>query len=129
MKISSGFAGVALLAALCLSSCSESPSYLSFTHRDQTYYQSIAEACDAVRQNTPLSAADGNKISPDSSSLPAVLRDLHPDYFRVTTNRVFMSIGVGRGSYGIAWQRAGASWELRTYAESLETVLFTRANL
>jgi hypothetical protein len=61
------------------------------------------------------------------------LKDLHPEYLRVSTNRVFISIGVGRGSYGIAWQPAegfcSRVWELRTYAENLQKVLFDTASL
>jgi hypothetical protein len=118
---------LAFLAMLSLSSCSRSPSYLSFVGRDQGFYEHIADACDELRTNTPPGLADGSRMAVDRLSLPEPLRDLHPDYLRVATNRVFISIGVGRGSYGIAWQPAGvSSWELRTYAESLERVLLTR---
>jgi hypothetical protein len=115
---------IPILATFCLVSCSKSPSYSSFTHRDQAYFSKIAVACDEIRQRTPVSTADGRHLSPNSALLPAVLNDIHPDYFYVTTNRVFMIVGTGRGGYGIAWESTGGYGELRTYAEGLETVLF-----
>ena len=118
---------ITILATLCFVSCSKSPSYLSFIQRDQAYFSKIAIACDEVRQRTPLSDADGRKLSPKSERLPTVLNDIHPDYFSVTTNRVFMMVGSGRGGYGIAWEFNDGAGELKTYAEGLETTLFKAA--
>ena len=122
------FAHFAFLVMVFVNSCSQSPSYLGFVGRDQGFYERVADACDELRTNTPAGFADGSRITAHRLLLPEAIRDLHPDYLRVATNRIFISIGVGRGSYGIAWQPAGvSSWELRTYAESLERVLLTRA--
>ena len=110
-------------------SCSRSPSYLSFIEQNSAYYARIAAACEEVRIRTPVELANGLKIFPDRISLPTALRELHPDYLRVSTNRVFVSVGVGRGSYGVAWQPVGiSSWELRSYAENLERLLFTKGS-
>ena len=106
------------------------PSYLRFMARDGRYYERIADACDELLANVPAGASDGHQIPPANLPLPPALVKLHADYFRITTNRVFLSIGVGRGSYGIAWQVTGAPGsrigELSTSAESLEKVVFTR---
>ena len=117
------------LVALGLAACGSSPSYLRFISRDSTYYQAIADACRKVRARIPRMEADGRKLLLDNSSLPPALRDLHPQYFRARADRLFMSIGSGRGSYGLAWQlneKTGVGWELRTYAEGMEKVLFIR---
>ena len=121
------FAACAVLMTLC----NRAPSYLSFTGRDKDYYADVANACEYVRNHTPPALSDGELILPNHLSLPAVLKRLHPEYLRVTTNRVYMSIGSpGRGSYGIAWAPgdfdSSTTWELRTYAENLEKVLYTR---
>lgn len=121
---------VGLLAVVLMMSCSRSPSYLSFIGRDAAFYSRVAGACEEVRTNAPGAIADNRKISPEGLTLPTVLRDLHPDYLRITTNRVFLSFGVGRGAYGVAWEPAGgSSWKLTTYAESLERILFTEQRL
>jgi hypothetical protein len=118
-----------LVVVALLGSCTPSPSYRTFISQNEAYYKRIADACDSLRTNTAAGRADGNKISPASMSVPDALLALNPAYYRITTNRVFISIGVGRGSYGIAWERSqinASVWELRTYAESLERVHFTR---
>jgi hypothetical protein len=112
-------------------SCNQPPSYLDFTQRDQMYYKAFAKACELVRQHPGSAPIDGSKVSPDSVPLPDILRDLHPAYLRLSPQRIFISIGVGRGAYGIAWQRQEINpsvWELRTYAESLEKVLCVSQN-
>lgn len=115
----------AWLAVLWTASCSRSPSYLSFIGQDEPFYRRVAAACEEARTNTSAAVADGRKISSDRLDLPAAIRDLHPDYVRISTNRVFLSVGGGRGGYGVAWERAGgSSWQLTTYAESLERVVF-----
>ena len=119
------FIGISVLAFL--GACSRSPSYLAFVGRERGFYEKIADGCSELHTTAPPALVDGSRIPPDRISLPAAIRDLHPDYLRLTTNRVFISIGVGRGSYGVAWQPGGSSsWELRTYAENLERVLLTR---
>ncbi|HWW02717.1 MAG TPA: hypothetical protein VNZ64_23660 [Candidatus Acidoferrum sp.] len=121
---------IALVAVVLMTSCSRSPSYLNLIGRDEAFYSRVASACEDARTNTPATIADNRKISPEGLALPAVLRDLHPDYLRITTNRVFLSFGVGRGAYNVVWEQAGgSSWKLTTYAEDLERILFTRKRL
>jgi hypothetical protein len=97
--------------------------------QDKAYYAKIADACDKVRVETPASIADGRQLSPDAVPLPSVLAELHPNFLTISTNRIDIDIGPGRGGYGITWESVGPSshtWELSTCAESLQKVVFTR---
>jgi len=128
-----------LFGVIWLTSCGRSPSYLKFINQDPAYHAEIADGCEELRGKPIAGSGDGRKVTIDDQLLPSKLKELHADYYRVSTNRVFISIGVGRGSYGIAWQPAETDtgepvrkegsevWELRTYAEGLEKVLFTKA--
>jgi hypothetical protein len=127
-KPESLFIKAALALAICLGSCSRPASYLGFINQDQSYYHKIAEACAEIESRTPTNVLDGRKISASALTLPPLLKELHPTYLRVTTNRVYVSVGVGRGSYSIAWLRGFSGqpfWELRATGEDIEKLLLT----
>jgi hypothetical protein len=120
---------VAILVVFCLDLRYQAPSYLNFVQHDSGYYRTIADACDDLRKSVPASALDGHDIPINTILLPETLADLHPSQLQIATNRVVLLIGVGRGAYGIAWQRVNSIdsyWELRTYAENIEKILFVR---
>jgi hypothetical protein len=71
-----------------------------------------------------MNVADGRQLPSDSLSLPVALKNIRQDYVCVTSNRVLMVVGRGRGGYGIAWECDSGSGELKTYAEGIETILF-----
>lgn len=118
-----------LLGVLLMFSCGGPLSYPSFINQDKSYYKTIADACEQLRAKTPFRLLHGQHISPNEAFVPAVVRDLRPSYLVLTTNRVYLMIGEGRGAYGIAWECAAApprSCELRAYGEDAEKLLFTR---
>lgn len=121
-----------VLIASMLFSCGKSPTYLSFTARSSTYYANIAGACDTLLLKTAGLANGERKIPGNSNELPEILRELRPQYVVVSTNGVFLLIGVGRGGYGIIWTRSDtpdSTWQLKTVAENKETVHFKRVQL
>jgi len=121
------------MACLCLvvpllSSCGGSPSYRSFTGRNQSYYAQLVGACDKVMAQLPNGTTEERKIPGNDESLPLVVRDLHPAYVLVKTNAMFIKIGEGRGSYGITWYLSDAQrslWQMETYAEGRRQVVFS----
>ena len=104
------------------------PSYLEFSSRDRHYYEKFADACNEMYEKAPIRISDGRHLSPGSLPLSDLLIEIHASYVCITSNRVYMMVGEGRGGYGIAWQRQNSSsrGQLKTYAESLEKVLLTR---
>jgi hypothetical protein len=118
-----------LIGALFLYLHDQPMSYLSFNNRDSDYYKKIADSCDELLRTAPATVLDGRELHANDIHLPLSLKALRPDFLSLTTNRVYISVGVGRGAYGIAWQKShdlNSDWELRTYAEDLEKLLFTR---
>jgi hypothetical protein len=104
-------------------------SYLSFINRDSDYYKKIADSCDELLRTAPTNLLDGHELHDKDILLPLPLKPLKPDFLSLTTNRVYISVGVGHNGYGIAWQKSddlNSDWELRTYAESVDKLLFTR---
>ena len=112
--------------------------YLRFMGRDQRYYSDLARACDLVLERHPLGSnatsvpVDGSdvpyvfiRIPRNDPSLPKVIRDLAPEQVIVSSNRVHIVVGVGRGAFGITWEpRDGPHWGIFTYAEGLERVAY-----
>ncbi len=120
------------VTVLLLSSCGRAPSYLSFIAKDPKYYQKLTEACDEVLKKYPAGFKARNRL-PANISLPSALQDLHPTAFSVSTNRVFFGVGIGRGAYGVSWQPLNSGryevWELRTHAEGIEKIVYTRVRV
>jgi len=107
--------------------------YLRFMGKDQRYYSDLARACDLVLQQHPLGTnattlpiVDSDvpyvfiRIPGHDRSLPRIIRDLDPESVIVSSNRVHISVGVGRGGFGITWEpHDGSHWGIVTYAEGL----------
>jgi len=113
--------------------------YLRFTQKGSSYYREFAGACDSLLGQHPVgtndwvyrsgrrSSENSIRISPQDPSLPKVIRDVRPDDVILSSKRVWIGIGVGRGAFGIEWiqDTSGTNgWSLRTYAESLEKLLY-----
>jgi len=123
-----------LLAAVVLLLYSLQSSYLRFAGKDATYYREFATACDSLSQQHPVGTNDwiyrnglrslenSIQLSGRDPSLPKMIRTLDPENVVLSSNRVFIGVGVGRGSFGIIWSQDKGSngWTLRTCAENLE---------
>jgi hypothetical protein len=117
--------------------------YLRFVGKDNMYYSQFAEACDQVLQQHPVGTNDwvyhegtrspqnALRISPHDPSLPKAIRNVSPDDIIVSSNRVWIGVGVGRGAFGIVWEQDEGlnTWSLRTYAESMMKVHYTTTRL
>jgi hypothetical protein len=98
---------------------------------DHEYYSKLATECDEILGQIPSTLADGRKIPPDAVK-EIMIRHLHPEYIRVTHDRVLVAIGVGRGGYNISWKRfpgAIPGGELRVDSESGGRSLYMRGIL
>ena len=96
--------------------------------RSDAYFQDFANACD----NLAVEATNTWRAPGNSLSLPPILRKLNAEFVEISTNRVFIGVGIGRAGYGIIWEQDDsdpALWELRTNAEGLQKVLVTRRKL
>jgi hypothetical protein len=118
-------------------------SYLRFVGKDSAYYREFADACDLLLQQHPVGTNDWvyrhGLRSPENSvqirvtdpSLPRIIRALGPEEVVLSSNRVFILVGVGRGAFGITWaQDSGPNgWSLRTCAENLEKTHYETTKL
>jgi hypothetical protein len=106
---------------------------------DRNYYTKIAQACDLILSEHPVTSNDvvrysSHLISPftkripgNDPSLPAIIVRLHPDLVLVKTNFVSIIIPPERmGGFGIIWQQNESFpgvWQLQADADGeLETV-------
>ena len=131
--------GICLIVICALSLLTS--DYLHFMGKDRQYYSDLARACDLVLERHPLGTNATSvpvvgsdvpyvfiRIPGDDPLLPQVIRDLDPEHVTVSSNRVHIVVGVGRGAFGIAWEpRDGPHWGIVTYAESLERVAYVEA--
>jgi len=119
---------LACLVAAALAGCVGPPSYQGFIEKDQQYFASIGSACDELRTHVSRDVADGRSIPSNEIPLPPALQSLHPSYLLVSTNTVFMTVGVDRGSYSVIWKAVESTWpawQLSVFAEGTEKVVFT----
>jgi hypothetical protein len=112
------------------------PTYFGFMSHSQSYYATLATACDHLIETTPHNAANASVwpgfvvIPGNAESLPAAIRRLHANKVVVGTNRVAIVIGSPRLGFGIVWQPTEYSvtsvrWDLATSAESLSRVVYS----
>lgn len=108
-------------------------SYLRFVEKDTAYYRQFADGCDLLLQKHPIGTNDwvmrhgyrspenSIQLSGNDASLPKIIRALHPENIVISSNRVFVGVGVGRGGFGIVWEQDSGTngWSLQTFAEGL----------
>jgi hypothetical protein len=118
-------AGFCLLAVVALRALKS--DYLRFMEdKGQRYYSEFARACDSVLSQHPLGTNEVIRISASDTSLPKIVRDLQPQQVTITSNRVHLIVGQGRG-FGIAWEQDEMRtnvWVIHTFAESLVRVAY-----
>ena len=86
--------------------------YTRFSWRGHNYYAHVAEACDQLAAQAE--PAEREIRHDQLQSLPAVLRDLRPEYVKISTNVVLVRVGSGL----IIWapeESNRAWWNLTTY--------------
>jgi hypothetical protein len=127
--------GIAFLIVPLLSS-----HYLRFMGKDTAYYTEVAHACDLIMQQHPVSSNDTitlyshmvlpytMKLSGRDTSLPKIIRALHPDMILVSTNRVWIEIPPERmGGFVITWERDDMRtnyWALQSNGDGLVKTVY-----
>jgi hypothetical protein len=115
--------------ALSLTCCAPSTGYQQFVSKSPRYYLQVADACDKLAAQASTDLASAHRLAGTDSSLPELVRDLHPDYVLIGTNGVGMRIGVGRGSYWIGWSSNpmdATLWELEASVEGSRRTVFSQ---
>jgi hypothetical protein len=134
---------VVVLGGLFLLLYSLQSRYLRFVGKDSAYFRQFAEACDLLLQQHPVGTNDWVYLSgglpPENSiqlsgrdpSVPKVIRALDPERIIISSNRVWIGVGVGRGGFGIIWEqdRPPDGWGLHTSGEGLEKTHYETTKL
>jgi hypothetical protein len=127
--------GLAFLAFALFSS-----RYLRFMHKDNTYYSAIAHACDSILLEHPVTSNDvvrfsshivvpfRMRISGNDSSLPNIIRQLHPDFVLIGSNYISLTIPPERmGGFGVSWKQdemRSNYWILESDGDGLVKTLY-----
>jgi hypothetical protein len=134
------FSGLAFLAFTLFSS-----RYLRFMGKDKTYYSDVAHACDLILHQHPVRSNDTVtlyehmtlpytiKLSGCDTSLPKIIKALHPDSILVSTNRVFIDIPPERmGGFGVIWEQDETRsnyWTLKSNGDGLVKTVYEELKL
>jgi hypothetical protein len=117
------FIGLFLILAFALSPLRS--SYLRFHRKSPQYYAELARACASVLAEHPPGTNKFIRIPVSDPSLPQPIRSLGPSRITVSWERVHLSVGEGRGDFGIAWESVNETqWQMKTYAEGLEKIVY-----
>jgi hypothetical protein len=113
--------------------------YLSFMRKDLSYYSQVAHACDSILQHHPVTASNSVtrygevlpftlSLSGSDTSLPKIIRALHPDDILVSSNRIFIDIPPERmGGFGVSWgqnELQTNQWILQSHAEGPGEIVY-----
>src|SRR5689334_12209647 len=93
--------------------------------KDQKYYAEVAHGCDILLEQHPLGTNEVVRIQSSDAAVPIIIRDLYPSQITISSNRVWVMVGVR--AFGISWSaRDGDSslWELKVYPEGPESVTY-----
>ena len=115
---------VAVALALAVLASFRSP-YLRFIHRSQDYYGKLARGCDALLLRHPLGTNVFVHLAADDSSVPRIIRELHPSAITVSSNRVHVI--VGEREFGMSWEAQDGdthSWALQVYPAAPGPILY-----
>jgi hypothetical protein len=138
MRVARTVSMVVALAALVIWSCwaLRSP-YFRFLGKDQGYYSRLADACDLLIREHPLGTnatvvpivGTTNewevfiRISGRDPSLPKIIRDLNPSQIVVSTNRIYVMVGVRE--FGLSWEPQNGHtnyWAMYVYGDDQKEV-------
>ncbi|MEY2428926.1 MAG: hypothetical protein QOJ40_1811 [Verrucomicrobiota bacterium] len=144
---------IAVVVAFYFSPFGPGDPYHRFHQKSVDYYSRLASACDSVLREHPhftrYSETSGQKgeatftwsdpngvswnqvrLSPIDSSLPDLVRELHPDYILLAPSRVFIGFGVGgRLAWSIWWVQDDMEtnrWILHSNGEGLLRRVYER---
>jgi hypothetical protein len=104
------------------------PIYRTFVQRDPNYFVKLSQDCDKLLANLTIYKVTEQDFRGDDPSLPSTLKDIHAGSIEVTSNRVFVEVGLGRAGFAIIWGQVDQNpimWKLSAVAENFETPLLT----
>ena len=81
---------VSILGCLWLMATVFQSHYIALQHKSPRYYTELAAACDSILAKHPTGTNDVIWVSVADSSLPNVVKDLHPLKLQVNPQRVWM---------------------------------------
>jgi hypothetical protein len=126
--------GLSLLANMLVS------PYLKFMGKDAVYYSKVANACDLIMRQHPVSSNDtvtlyGDmvrpytiKLSVHDSTLPRIIRGLYPDMILVSSNGVSIEIPPEHmGGFVVGWgpdDMRTNYWALWSNGDGLEKTVY-----
>jgi hypothetical protein len=86
--------------------------YRRFKNQNPKYHADVAAACDSMLANHPLGTNQYMELSVTDASLPEIIRNLHPEKIKLSTNWVWIWVDSSR-SDGLA-----ITWEPRDEAHT-----------
>ena len=103
--------------------------YIQLQHKSPEYYVELTAACDSILAKHPPGTNEAIWIPVTNSSLPTVIRDLHPLKLQVNPHGVWMLLDSdSRAGIGLEWQPKWDDtnvWKLDIVTDSQETVLYS----
>ena len=94
-----------------------------FRRQSPFYHQTFIHACDQVLGLVPLGTNTVIRFSPKEVVIPAILHDVRPLQFTVSTNRLhIMTEGGKLTGFGIVWEPSAVvpmKWDLSVVFESM----------
>jgi hypothetical protein len=105
------------------------PQYFGLRHKSARWYADFTAACDAVLAAHPPGTNEAIWIPVTDSSIPTIIKDLHPLKLQVNPQRVWLlMVSDSHAGFGLEWHPKWDDtnvWILDTVAESLETVIYS----
>lgn len=101
---------------------------LRFRDKNEHYYSEFARGCDSLLAQHPLETNGFFDVSVRDTSLPKIIKGLHPDEIRITRQRVWIRVGDGRAGFAVIWepqsQTGTNSWVLTAGSENFFPVVY-----
>jgi hypothetical protein len=126
-----GIIAPALLLALCIGSAAGLHDPASgFKHKSPQYYAAFAKSCDSLLVQYLTGTNRFVEVPVTDTSLPKIIRDVHPFKIKVERNHVWILAGGTSHvlGYGISWEPNDEAktnvWALSTTQESQTRVLY-----
>jgi hypothetical protein len=104
-------------------------SYLRLQHKSPKYYAELAAACDSILATHPIGTNEVIWIPVTDTSLPAVVRRLHPLKLQVNPHGVWILLDSdSRAGTALVWQPKWDDtnvWKLDVLADAPEVDLYS----
>jgi len=104
-KVITALVASVLAVFLLLVYCQLTRKFVRFEHRNTNYHANFAGACESILGHHPLGTNRFIEISPADASLPRIVRELHPERIKVSTNWVWILVdGSHLDGLNVTWE-------------------------